>query len=437
MRRSPRAKSAAGVQNADFEGADFQDANVMMDQNTGTIGESAGSKFSQTGALHDEAQHGHRQWWVWLAVFGVLGIGVYGWSQYSGAKKPVMKVPTVPVSASIVKSGDLNIYLNQIGTVTPFATVTLKSRVAGQIMKIDFTEGQLVNAGQLLINIDPSPYEAQLDQYNGQLARDQATLTNAKVTLERYRVLFKSGVIAAQDLDNQEALYRQALGTVENDRGMIAGVKVNLAYCRIVSPIKGRVGLRLVDLGNYVQATDSVVVIAQLQPMSVIFSVPEDDIPSVVSDMHAERQVSVAAWNRDFTKKIATGFLLTLDNEVDQNTGTVKLRAQFANSDYALFPDQFVNASLLVKTVQDALLVPTAAIQTDAQGSFVYVVQPNNTVAQRPVTTGPAQGDLTTVVKGVNAGDKVVTDGLDKLQPGTKVIVRMDSNPGAGATIGG
>jgi membrane fusion protein, multidrug efflux system len=291
----------------------------------------------------------------------------------------------------------------------------------------------------LLVNIDPSPYEAQLYQYNGQLARDQATLANAKVTLERYRTLFKDGVIARQDLDNQEALYRQALGTVENDHGMIAGVKVNLAYCRILSPIKGRVGLRQVDLGNYVQPTDSVVVITQLQPISVIFSIPEDDIAEVVSDMHDGHQVPVVAWNRDFTKKIANGFLLTFDNEVDQNTGTVKLRTQFANPDYALFPNQFVNASLLVKTVQDALLVPTSAIQTGAQGSFVYVVQPNSTVVQRQVTVGPAQGDLTSIAKGVNAGDKVVTDGLDKLQPGTKVIVRMDSNSGGGAgtTIGG
>ena len=295
------------------------------------------------------------------------------------------------------------------------------------------------DAGQLLVNIDPSPYEAQLDQYEGQLARDQATLANAKVTLERYGTLFTDGVIARQDLDNQEALYRQALGTVQNDRGVIAGVKVNLSYCRIVSPIKGRVGLRLVDLGNYVQATDSVVVITQLQPISVIFSIPEDNIPEVINDMRGGHQVPVAAWNRDFSKKIVTGFLLTFDNEVDQNTGTVKLRAQFDNPDYALFPDQFVNASMLVKTVQDALLVPTAAIQSGAQGSFVYVVQPNNTVVQRQVKVGAAQGDLTAIAKGVNAGDKVVTDGLDKLQPGTKVAVRMDSNSsvGAGTTVGG
>lgn len=410
-----------------------------MDQNTRTIRESTSSEFRQTAALDQETERSPRRWGLWLAAFAVLCIGVYGWSLHSRANKPVMKVPTVPVSAGIVKSGNLDIYLNQIGTVTPFATVTVKSRISGQITKIDFKEGQLVNAGDLLVNIDPSPYQAQLDQYEGQLARDQATLANAKVTLERYGTLFKDGVIARQDLDNQEALYRQALGTVENDRGVIAGVKVNLSYCRIVSPIKGRVGLRLVDMGNYVQATDSVVVIAQLQPISVIFSIPEDNIPEVVNDMHSGRQVPVTAWNRDFSKKIATGFLLTFDNEIDENTGTVKLRAQFANPDYALFPDQFVNASLLVKTVQDALLVPTAAIQSGAQGSFVYVVQPNSTVVQRQVKVGPTQGDLTAIAKGVSAGDKVVTDGLDKLQPGTKVAVRMDSSSGAGAgtTIGG
>ena len=412
-----------------------------MDQNTQTIRQAAGSEFRQTAAMDRdrETEHSPRRGWLWLAAFGVLGVLVYGWTLHSRANKPVMKTPTVPVSASVVKSGNLNIYISQIGTVTPFATVTVKSRIAGQITKIDFKEGQLVNAGELLVNIDPSPYEAQLRQYEGQLERDQATLANAKVTLERYGVLFKEGVIARQDLDNQEALYRQALGTVENDQGVIAGVKVNLGYCRILSPIKGRVGLRLVDLGNYVQATDSVVVITQLQPISVIYSIPEDNIPQVVQDMSGGRQVPVVAWNRDFTKKLATGFLLTFDNEVDQNTGTVKLRAQFANPDYALFPDQFVNASMLVKTLEDTLLVPTAAIQSGAQGSFVYVVQPNSTVIQRQVTVGPTQGDLTSISKGVNAGDKVVTDGLDKLQPGTKVAVEMETNSGAGSgtTTGG
>ncbi len=372
---------------------------------------------------------------------------LYGWFMHSGTTQSVVKAPSVPVAASIVRSGNLDVYLNQIGTVTPFATVTIKSRIAGQIMKIDFKEGQLVKAGDLLVNIDPSPYEAQLAQFEGQLARDQATLANAKVTLERYRYLYKTGIIASQDADNQQALYRQALGTVQNDQGMIAGVKINLAYCRILSPIDGRVGLRQVDVGNYVVSSQNLVVVTQLQPISVVFSIPEDNIPEVVNDMRDGRQVPVVAWNRDFSKKIETGFLLTFDNQVDENTGTVKLRAQFSNPDYALFPDAFVNATMPVKTIENAVLVPTAAIQSGAQQAFVYVVQPNNTVVQRQVTVGPAQGDVTAITKGVSVGEKVVTDGLDKLQSGTKVVVQMDnsnsnsgqanSNPGAVAASGG
>jgi len=384
------------------------------------------------------------RWWLWAGTL-VLCAALYGWFMHSGTTQSVVKAPSVPVAASIVRSGNLDVYLNQIGTVTPFATVTIKSRIAGQIMKIDFKEGQLVKAGDLLVNIDPSPYEAQLAQFEGQLARDQATLANAKVTLERYRYLYKTGIIASQDADNQQALYRQALGTVQNDQGMIAGVKINLAYCRILSPIDGRVGLRQVDVGNYVVSSQNLVVVTQLQPISVVFSIPEDNIPEVVNDMRDGRQVPVVAWNRDFSKKIGNGFLLTFDNQVDENTGTVKLRAQFPNPDYALFPDAFVNATMPVKTIENATLVPTASIQSGAQQSFVYIVQPNSTVAQRQVTVGPSQGDLTAITKGVSVGEKVVTDGLDKLQPGTKVVVQMDnsnsgqanSNSGAVAASGG
>ncbi len=399
-----------------------------MNQETRTIGGSTDLEFRDT----TKPDRRPSRWWLWLGGF-VLCAGVYGWFLHSGTNPTVMKAPSVPVAASLVKTGNLDVYLNQIGTVTPFATVTIKSRIAGQIMKIDFKEGQLVKAGDLLVSIDPSPYEAQLSQTEGQLARDQATLANAKVTLERYRYLYKTGIIASQDADNQEALYRQALGTVQNDQGMIAGVKINLAYCRIVSPIQGRVGLRQVDVGNYVVSAQNLVVVTQLQPISVVFSIPEDDIPEVVNDMRGGRQVPVVAWNRDFSKKIGTGSLLTFDNEVDENTGTVKLRAQFPNPDYALFPEAFVNATMPVKTIQNSLLVPTAAIQSGAQQSFVYVVQPNSTVIQRQVTVGPSQGDVTAITKGVAAGEKVVTDGLDKLQPGTKVVVQMD-NPNSGQT---
>jgi multidrug efflux system membrane fusion protein len=414
-----------------------------MDQNhmnQETIGGSTHLEFRDT----TKPDRRPSRWWLWLGGF-VLCASVYGWFVHSGTTPTVIKAPSVPVAASFVKTGNLDVYLNQIGTVTPFATVTIKSRIAGQIIKIDFKEGQLVKAGDLLVSIDPSPYEAQLAQAEGQFARDQATLANAKVTLERYRYLYKTGIIASQDADNQEALYRQALGTVQNDQGMIAGVRINLAYCRIVSPVQGRVGLRQVDVGNYVVSSQNLVVVTQLQPISVVFSIPEDDIPEVVNDMRDGRQVPVVAWNRDFSKKIGTGSLLTFDNQVDENTGTVKLRAQFANPDYALFPDAFVNATMPVKTIQNSLLVPTAAIQSGAQQSFVYVVQPNSTVVQRQVTVGPSQGDLTAITKGVTAGEKVVTDGLDKLQPGTRVVVQMDnssqgqttSNLGAVAASGG
>jgi membrane fusion protein, multidrug efflux system len=326
--------------------------------------------------------------------------------------------------AATARIGDLDSYLSQIGTVTPFATDTLKSRVAGQIVKIDFREGDAVKVGQVLINIDPKPYEAQLQQYEGQLKRDQALLANAKITFDRYRDLYRQGVIARQDLDNQQTLYNQALGTVDDDEGLIAGVKVNLGYCEITAPISGRIGLRLVDLGNYVQATDSLVVITQLQPISVIFSINEDYIPQIAADIKANGQLPVEAWNRDMSKQIATGFLLTFDNQIDQTTGTVKLRAEFANDDYALFPNQFVNARVLVSTLHNVLLIPTMALQKTPQGTSVYLVQQNQTVAQREVKVTATQGETTAIASGLKAGDVIVTDGLDKLQPGTHVKVQ-------------
>lgn len=326
--------------------------------------------------------------------------------------------------AATARIGDLDSYLSQIGTVTPFATDTLKSRVAGQIVKIDFREGDAVRVGQVLINIDPKPYEAQLQQYEGQLKRDQALLANAKITFDRYRDLYRQGVIARQDLDNQQTLYNQALGTVDNDEGLIAGVKVNLGYCEITAPISGRIGLRLVDLGNYVQATDSLVVITQLQPISVIFSINEDYISQIAADIKANGQLPVEAWNRDMSKQIATGFLLTFDNQIDQTTGTVKLRAEFANHDYALFPNQFVNARVLVSTLHNVLLIPTMALQKTPQGTSVYLVQQNQTVAQREVKVTATQGETTAIASGLKAGDVIVTDGLDKLQPGTHVKVQ-------------
>lgn len=379
--------------------------------------------------------NGGYRWWPRLAVVCAVGVGLYLWTLRGRSPKSRPAAPALPVSASPAKQGDLDIYLGQIGTVTPFATVAVKSQVAGQIVKLGFTEGQIVEPGQLLFQIDPRPYLAQLIQYEGQLARDKATLANAKITLARYRDLFKQGVIAQQDLDNQQALYDQARGAIGADQGQIDAVKVNLAYCHVVAPIKGRIGLRQVDLGNYVQATDELVVITQLQPTSVIFSVPEDNIPEIVKDMSAG-QVPVQAWNRDFSKQLGDdGFLLTFDNEVDQATGTVKLRAQFANQNLALFPGEFVNARLRLRTLQGTVLVPTAAVQRTQQNAYVYVVQPDKTVAREPVVVGAAQGDVTAIDKGIKAGDVVVTDGLDKLQPGSKVAVRMETSQPAAAPV--
>ncbi len=395
-----------------------------MDDRTAAVGTRSAAHFEHTGASQDRTSDRTRKWPLWLGGVCAIGLAVYLWSLYAYSHKPTPRVPVIPVMAATVTKGDLNSYLSQIGTVTPFATVTVKSRVAGQIIKIDFHEGQLVKAGQLLINIDPKPYEAQLQQYMGQLRRDKAMLANAKLTFDRYKNLYRQSVIARQDLDNQETLYNQALGTVANDEGLIDGVNVNLSYCNITAPITGRIGLRLVDLGNYVQATDSLVVITQLQPISVIFSIAEDYIPQVAADMQNGAKLPVQAWNRDLSKQIATGFLLTFDNQIDQTTGTVKLRAQFSNDDYALFPNQFVNARLLVNTFHNALLIPTAAVQKTPQGSLVYVVQANQTVQPRDVKVTTTQGDLTAIASGLKVGEIVVTDGLDKLQPGSRVKVQ-------------
>jgi multidrug efflux system membrane fusion protein len=376
------------------------------------------------GRTVDRAHH----WPYWLAGACLAGLCLYLWAT-SSSGKPAPRAPLIPVMAATARIGDLETYLSQIGTVTPFATDTLKSRVAGQIIKIDFREGDAVKAGQVLINIDSKPYEAQLQQYEGQLNRDRALLANAKITFDRYRDLYRQGVIARQDLDNQQTLYNQAIGTVDNDQGLIAGVKVNLGYCEITAPITGRIGLRLVDLGNYVQATDSLVVITKLQPISVIFSINEDYIPQIAADMKAQGQLPVEAWNRDMSKQIATGFLLTFDNQIDQTTGTVKLRAEFANNDYALFPNQFVNARVLVSTLHQVLLIPTMALQKTPQGTSVYLVQQNQTVAQRDVKVTATQGETTAIASGLSPGDVVVTDGLDKLQPGTHVKVQEAGAP--------
>jgi len=332
-----------------------------------------------------------------------------------------------------VKRGDLNRYLTAIGTVTAFNTVTVKTRVDGQIVNVAFKEGQTVHQGDLLVEVDPRPYQAALAQAEGQLAKDQATLLNAKITLERDRSLYQQGVIAAQDFDNQQSLVGQSAGAVQSDRANIEAAKVQVAYTRITAPITGRIGLRLVDQGNIVHAVDptGLAVITQLQPIAVDFSIPEDNLPQVIKDMRNGQELPVDAFDRELRTQLATGTLETFDSQIDQSTGTIKLKAVFPNNDYSLFPNQFVNVKLLVDTIRDTLLAPAAAVQRNPQGTFVYVVKPDNTVEVRTVTVGATQGDVAALGSGVTPGELLVTDGLDKLQAGSKVIVQAAAKQAA------
>jgi multidrug efflux system membrane fusion protein len=386
------------------------------------------AKYSAAEASHTRASLAS-DWRVWaIGALVLLTIG-YFWRAHRQAVEASIKParPMIPVTAANAQRGNLDLYLTAIGSVSPFNTATIKARVNGTVDSIYYTEGQAVKEGDLLIQIDPRPYQVALTQAQGQYAKDQATFENARITFERDKVLFSQGVIARQDLDNQESLMNQARGAVETDKGAIDSAKLNLVYSRIIAPISGRIGLRLVDLGNFVQTSDTtgLAVITQLQPISVIFSIPEDDIPKVVARMKAGQPMTVQAWDREFKKQLSSGSLLTFDNQIDQTTGTVKLKAKFDNTDYALFPDQFVNARLLINTMQNAVLVPSAAVQKSPQGSFIWVVKPDGTVTQRGVTVAANQGELSAIATGLTEGETVVTDGVDKLQPGAKVTAHM------------
>ncbi|MEA3192200.1 MAG: rane fusion protein multidrug efflux system [Betaproteobacteria bacterium] len=330
--------------------------------------------------------------------------------------------PVIGASASL---GSVDIVITGLGTATPLRTVTVRSRVDGELMRVLFQEGELVKEGQLLAEIDPRSFKVQLEQAEGQLARDRALLENAKLDLERYQSLFKQDSIAKQQVDTQMSLVRQYEGAVRVDRSQIDSAKLQLSYTKVTAPVAGRVGLRLVDQGNIVRAGDAngLVVITQLQPVAVLFTVPQDSVPVVMRRMQSGEKIPVEAWDREQKTKLADGELVSADNQVDPATGTVKLKAQFANDDRALFPNQFVNVRMKLDTLRDIVVIPSAAVQRGAQGLFVYVVRPDNTVTQRVVKLGPAEGLRVAVNEGLAAGEVVVVDGMDRLRPGAPVEV--------------
>jgi membrane fusion protein, multidrug efflux system len=381
--------------------------------------------------------HPRRRWGLWLLALAVLALlailAAYYFRSRSKEESARAKANEQEAGASITvgqsTTGDMNIYVDALGTVTPVYTITLYTQVTGQVMAVHYTEGQLVNKGDTLVDIDPRPYETTLTQAEGTLAHDQGLLTEAIMDMNRYKTALDRNAIARQQYEDQVQIVAQDQGTVKADEGTVAYDKVQLSYCHIVSPITGRVGLRLVDPGNTVFAggSSALVVITQLQPITVVFNVSEDDLPQVQGQLKGGRALKVAAFDRAFDKKIDSGTLTSLDNEVDTTTGTVKFRATFPNNNFELYPNQFVNAQLLVKTLQKVTLVPSAAVQHNGASAFVYVIKPGDTAAVQNVTILSAN-DEETAVQGLNAGVTVATSGFDRLENGVKVTVRGQLN---------
>jgi multidrug efflux system membrane fusion protein len=401
---------------------------------------SPGSQSTQKG-----------RWWLWLLILLVVGIGFWYYRGHgsqpisaagaSAGAPPGVGAPgmpgtfLVPVVVATATKGDLPVFLNGLGNVTAFNTVTVRSRVDGQIVKINFTEGQYVKEGDSLVEIDPRPYQVQLEQAEGQLAKDEAQLRDVQVDYERYKLLFNEGVIPKQQLDSQQAQVGTFEGSIKADQATIDNAKLQILYSHITAPISGRVGLRLVDIGNMVHATDTngLLVITQLQPIAILFSLPQDQLPQVLARMKSGTSLAVEAYDRDNTSKLATGKLLTIDNQIDTTTGTYKLKAVFDNAKNELFPNQFVNVHLLVDTKKNVVLIPTTAILRGPQGTYVFAVGSDNTVKVRIVTLAETTGGITGITSGLQPGDVVVTDGQDKLQDGSKVQPR----PAAGTPATG
>ncbi len=404
------------------------------------------------------AGSGHRLRKSRIVAVAILGLAVVAGTVWYAGSRPADSANTAspgvaverggradpslratPVVAAPVRQGRLDVYLFALGTVTPLNTVMVRARVDGQLMRLAFEEGQMVRAGDLLAQIDPRPFEVQLTLAAGQLARDQALLKNARIDLERYRTLLAQDSISGQQVDTQESLVHQYEAAVQADQGGIDNAKLQLTHARVIAPISGRVGLRQVDPGNIVRASDAngIVLITQLQPIGVVFPIPEDALPRVMKRLRAGARIPVDAFDRALKEKLGSGRLLTADNQIDTATGTIKLKAEFPNTDGALFANQFVNVRMPVETRPNATLAPTAAIQRGATGTFVYVVKDDQTVAMTPVKVGPVQGEITAIDGGVSAGAMVVVDGADRIREGGKVKLVVHDTPVPPATGAG
>ncbi|HTG15406.1 MAG TPA: MdtA/MuxA family multidrug efflux RND transporter periplasmic adaptor subunit [Blastocatellia bacterium] len=399
---------------------------MNADTSSLTTGEAELERPSEAGSHKSRVS----RWWPWLVlcVLGLTGVWLLARSHTQSAvaaKREAAGPPSVPVSVAPVRKGDIPFYLNGLGSVTSFNTVTVRSRIDGQLLRIAFQEGQFVKQGDLLAQIDPRPFETQLANAQGQLARDQAQLGNANLDLQRYKTLSADGVITRQQYDTQAATVRQFEGVIKADQSQIDNAKLQITYCSITAPLSGRIGLRLVDVGNMIHATDQngLVVITQVEPIAVLFTIPEDSLSQVLKRLHGGEHLAVEVYDRSGQTKIAEGRLQTVDNQIDQSTGTTRLKAVFDNKDNSLFPNQFVNVRLLVETRKDRILIPAVAIQRGPQGTFVYVVSEDQTAEVRPVQVGTIEGTEASIDSGLSERELVVVDGVDKLRTSSKVQI--------------